>query len=225
MLELLDNIVWHSLNGAHRRFAEGTDRALRYQAEVTWLAAFPVPEEPDFDALRPFCRPDEHLYCLGWRGATPPGWKVELDDNVVKMAWDAPMPDGKPAFEPVRLDSTHVVQALALAEATSPGPFGRRTIEMGEYVGYFADGRLVAMAGERMQAGNLHEVSVVCTYPEYEGRGLARELMFHLIRRQLQRGERPFLHVMQQNARARRMYERMGFRTYREMPVRVMSPA
>lgn len=225
MLELLDNIVWHSLTGPHRRFAEGTDRALRYQGEVTALVAFPVLDAPDFDALRSYCRSSERLYCLGWQGAMSVGWNLDVEATIVKMAWDAPMPVAKPAFEPVRLDSTHVAQARALADATNPGPFGSRTIEMGEYVGYFADGRLVAMAGERMHAGNLREVSAVCTYPEYQGRGLARELMLHVVRRQLQRGERPFLHVMQQNTRALRMYERMGFRTYREMPVRVVSLA
>lgn len=225
MIELLDNIVWHALTGPHRRFAEGTYRALKYQDEVTGLAGFPVPESPDFDALRPYCRPSERLYCLGWQGAMPGGWNLEAEAAIVKMAWDAPMPAAESAFEPVRLNPTHVDQARALAEATNPGPFGNRTIELGEYFGYFADGRLVAMAGERMQAGNLREVSAVCTHPEYQGRGLARELMLHVVRRQLQRGERPFLHVMQQNVRALRMYGKMGFRTYREMPVRVVSAA
>ena len=89
---------------------------------------------------------------------------------------------------------------LALALLTKPGPFGPRTIELGEYFGYFDDGdRLIAMAGERMAAAGLHEISGVCTHPEHQGRGLARRLMLKLIRRQLLRGETPFLHVMRAN--------------------------
>jgi predicted GNAT family acetyltransferase len=47
--------------------------------------------------------------------------------------------------------------------------------------------------------------------------------MLKLIRRQMQRDETPFLHVMHDNANARRLYERMGFRDYRESVVRVIS--
>jgi ribosomal protein S18 acetylase RimI-like enzyme len=55
------------------------------------------------------------------------------------------------------------------------------------------------------------------------GRGFARRLMIKLIRRQMQRHETPFLHVMRDNDRAHRLYERMGFRDYRECVVRVVS--
>lgn len=47
--------------------------------------------------------------------------------------------------------------------------------------------------------------------------------MLKLIRRQMMRGETPFLHVMSGNAGARALYERMGFRLYRESVVRVNS--
>ena len=48
--------------------------------------------------------------------------------------------------------------------------------------------------------------------------------MLKLVRRQMQRRETPFLHVIHDNAGARRLYERMGFRDYRETVVRVISP-
>jgi predicted GNAT family acetyltransferase len=79
------------------------------------------------------------------------------------------------------------------------------------------------MAGERMFAGPLREISGVCTHPDFQRRGLARRLMLKLVRRQMQRGETPFLHVMTSNSNACRLYERMGFRTYRESVVRVVS--
>ena len=79
------------------------------------------------------------------------------------------------------------------------------------------------MAGERMFAGRLREVSGVCTHPDFQGRGLARRLVAKLIARQVARGEAPFLHVMRDNAAAHRLYVGMGFRDYRETVVRVVS--
>ena len=112
---------------------------------------------------------------------------------------------------------------VGLAKLTNPGPFGMRTLELGEYFGYFDGGRLVAMAGERMSAGTLREVSGICTHPDVQGRGLAKKLTLKLVRRQRQRGETPYLHVMSHNATARGLYERMGFRNYLETTVRVIT--
>jgi predicted GNAT family acetyltransferase len=49
--------------------------------------------------------------------------------------------------------------------------------------------------------------------------------MEKLVRRQLQRGETPFLHVMSSNTLAHELYLRMGFRDYCETVVRVVAPA
>ena len=122
-----------------------------------------------------------------------------------------------------RLGAEHLPQILALVELTQPGPFGPRTIELGEYVGCFDGARLVAMAGERMHAPPLREVSGVCTHPDARGRGLARRLMLHLVRREMQRGETPFLHVMSSNTGAHALYLRMGFVDRLEIPIRVVS--
>jgi predicted GNAT family acetyltransferase len=80
------------------------------------------------------------------------------------------------------------------------------------------------MAGERLHAGTFHEISGVCTHPDFQGRGLARRLMTHLIRRQMLRGDTPFLHVMRDNVGAHQLYQRMGFRDNRESVVRVIVP-
>jgi predicted GNAT family acetyltransferase len=140
------------------------------------------------------------------------------------MVWDGGAPEEDPAPEAVPLGIEHAPAAVALTQLTRPGPFGLRTIELGEYFGCFEDGKLIAMAGERMWSGRFHEVSGVCTDPSYQGRGLARRLSLKIVRRQLARGERPFLHVMQGNKVARDLYERLGFRVLRESALRVISP-
>lgn len=223
MKQLLDNIMWNALSGPHARYSAGADDARRYAAGFSPLIGFANPESPNFGALAAHCQRGESFYCDGWSGAAPAGWRVDFESTMFKMVWEAPAPASDEAADAVALGAGHVPQALELAALTKPGPFGPRTIELGEYFGYFEGAALVAMAGERMHAGTLREISGVCTHPDFQGRGLARRLMLKLIRRQLQRGETPFLHVMRDNTGARQLYERMGFRSYRESVVRVVS--
>ena len=120
------------------------------------------------------------------------------------------------------MGAEHAAQAVELAALTGPGPFGLRTLELGDYVGVFDQGRLVAMAGERAFASPWREISGICTHPDFQGSGLAWRLTARLLRHQLARGEMPFLHVMSDDLGARSLYQRMGFRDYRESVVRVI---
>ncbi len=225
MDDLLDNITWHTLAGPHSRYATGTDTVRRYAQGFSPIVGFADAERPDFAALARFCTPGEHFYCDGWAGAAPAGWRIDTESTMFRMLWTADLPADDDAAGAIALGPEHAVQALDLALLTRPGPFGPRTTELGEYFGCFAaNGQLVAMAGERMHAGTLREISGVCTRPDHQGRGLARALVRKLVRRQMQRGETPFLHVMHGNGGARRRYERMGFSNWRETVVRVIAP-
>lgn len=223
MTDLLDNITWFTLSGPHAKYAAGTEGARRYARGFSPILGFADGRQPDFAALAPFCEPGEHFYCDGWSGTVPHGWQLDAESTMFKMIWDDEMPAADEAPEAVPLGPEHASQALELAALTRPGPFGPRTIELGEYFGCFEGPRLVAMAGERMYAGTLREISGVCTHPDFQGRGFARRLMLKLVRRQMRRAETPFLHVMRDNAGARRLYADMGFREYREAIVRVVS--
>jgi predicted GNAT family acetyltransferase len=140
------------------------------------------------------------------------------------MVWDAAPPAIEGGDEFVALGPEHVEQAMALAALTKPGPFGPRTMELGDYFGCIVDGRLAAMAGERARAGSYREISGVSTHPDFQGRGLARRLMTKLIDRGLRRGETPLLHVMCHNEAAHRLYRRMGFRDYAVSVSNVVAP-
>jgi predicted GNAT family acetyltransferase len=101
---------------------------------------------------------------------------------------------------------------LELTAATDPGPFLPQTIQMGSYFGIRAsDGRLVAMAGERLQSTAFAEISAVCTHPESRGRGYARDLTTFLAAQILAAGKTPFLHVKSENG-AKVVYQKIGFR-------------
>jgi ribosomal protein S18 acetylase RimI-like enzyme len=218
------NIIWRCMAGSQRHLTAGGDLARRYLKGFSPIVAFADPERPDFAALDAVCEPGERFYCSEWSGAVPDGWTLERDARMLVMAWaGGAAPTTDPSLDARPLRAEHVAQMCALAELTRPGPFDVRTIEFGEYFGVFEGERLVAMAGERMQDGRLREVSGICTHPSQQGRGWARRLTELVVRRELDRGETPFLHVVSTNTRAITLYERIGFRIAREVPVRIVS--
>lgn len=224
MKKLLDNIVWNSLSGPHSHFTTGTADIRRYAPGFSPIIGFANPQQPDLNALTPYCEPGEHFYCDAWSGEPPAGWQIDTETTMFKMVWESGMPDQDEAADALPLNTEHAAPAMELATLTQPGPFALRTIELGEFWGYFEGDQLVAMAGERMHAGHFREISSVCTHPDFQGRGYARRLMLKLVRRQMQRGQVPFLHVIHDNHLARGLYQRMGFSDYLESVVRVISP-
>ena len=222
-MHLLDNIAWHSLSGSHLKYSSGTSEARRYAPGFSPIIGFSNLNSPDFAALVEVCLPGEQFYCGGLAGEVPYGWRIEAETTMNQMVWDAAPPAANGELVAHRLGPDHVPQILELVAITQPGPFAERTIELGEYYGVFAGEQLVAMAGERMVAGPLREISGVCTHPDFQGRGLARHLVEKLIRLEMQHNKIPFLHVRQDNDRARRIYEKMGFRHHQERVVQVVS--
>jgi predicted GNAT family acetyltransferase len=73
------------------------------------------------------------------------------------------------------------------------------------------DGKLVAMAGERMKLEGFAEISAVCVDPAYRGQGYARNLMLLLTSIISTRGEIPFLYVFVSNEPAIARYRTLGF--------------
>jgi ribosomal protein S18 acetylase RimI-like enzyme len=223
MLRLLDNIMWNCLSGPHARYSIGTDSTRRYARGFSPIVACADPDRPDFTVLETLVDSGESFYIDLWTGTAPAGWALDREARMLKMVWQgaAPLEDAAP--DAVRLLAEHSAAALELAKLTNPGPFGIRTPELGEYFGYFHDGRLIAMAGERLCAGDLQEISGVCTHPDYLGRGCASRLTLKLIHRQLRRGKTPFLHVVSHNDGARSLSEKLGFRIHRETVLRVLT--
>jgi ribosomal protein S18 acetylase RimI-like enzyme len=212
------------MNGAHAAFTTGSATARRYAQGFSPIVAFADQVRPDFASLLPCCAPGEQFYVSCWNDETAAGWHIIAEAKMFRMVWDAPAPQVADDAGFVRLGPEHIAQAMALAALTKPGPFGPRTMELGDYFGCFIDGRLAAMAGERATAARYREISGVCTHPDFQGRGLARRLMAKVIAQAMARGETPFLHVMCHNEGAHRLYLNMGFRDYAVSVSNVVTP-
>jgi ribosomal protein S18 acetylase RimI-like enzyme len=203
----LDNPVWAALTGPHRHLAERQGQAARYLPDVSPFLALGSPSAwPDVAAL---AGPGAVVVVAG-AGRPPADWEVLEEIPGVQMV-DAGI-DAAPAPEAVRLTPADVPEMLDLVARTKPGPFRKRTIELGTYLGIHRDGRLVAMAGERLHPPGWTEISAVCTDEAYRGQGLATTLIRALVHGIRERGEQALLHASATNRTAVQLYERMGFR-------------
>jgi ribosomal protein S18 acetylase RimI-like enzyme len=211
----LENVIWQALTTRQAQFAEARGEARRFLCEVTLLSAFREPSNEGYQSLAELAGPNgtaalflDHPY------EARSGWEVIATAPLLQMVCEngaAARQD--PAFEILDLGSEDSAEMIDLTSLTKPGPFGKRTHELGNYVGIRQNGKLVAMSGQRLQVPGYTEVSAVCTHPGHTGKGYAAALMLEVIRRIRDHGETPFLHVRGDNTRAIALYERLGFRT------------
>src|SRR3546814_2791543 len=118
---------------------------------------------------------------------------------------------GEPAI--LALGEDDAAEMAARADHAKPGPWGPATHRYGPFFGIREEGRLLAMAGQRILVPGMAEVSGVATWEDCRGRGLARALIGHVMRAMVARGETPFLHSYADNAGAIGLYESLGFRS------------
>jgi ribosomal protein S18 acetylase RimI-like enzyme len=156
------------------------------------------------------------LYANPSKIASPAGWQLQHEIAGLQFVYEGG--EIKKQFEHIiPLREIHVEEMISLVKLTRPGPFGKRTIDFGSYYGIFDNGKLVAMTGQRLHVENYTELSAVCTHPDHLGKGYASVLLQHQLQIILQNGQKPFLHVRDDNERAISVYERLGFVVSRPM--------
>ena len=223
--DALDNPIWSSLTSIHASVARSNGSARRYASQVSPLAAVSKPTPTSFSDLAALVKSEEHVGLFTAEPLqVPDDWETihfrPIEQMIfTELTWE-------PRFSPlVELGCNDVPEMLALTAATEPGPFLAETNQMGRYFGIRSDdGRLIAMAGERLKLDGLTEISAVCTAPEFRGRGFARTLVAYLVAQTLNEGKIPFLHVKAENG-AKILYQKLGFRVRRTIQLTVVSPA
>jgi len=206
---VLDNPAWAALTGPHAHLAERVGRAARYPVDVAGFHAITDNDDPRAWAdLATLVGPGGTAAVRGV-SETPDGWEIVRSGQGVQLV-DTGL-RAQPDPEAVRLGADDVPEILDLVARTEPGPYLPRTVEMGTYLGIRRNGRLVALAGERLHPPGWTEISAVCTDPEHRGRGLATRLVRAVAAGIKEHGEHPFLHAAATNTNAIRLYESIGF--------------
>ena len=227
-IDRLDRPIWHALLGAHARVAQpasgpdGAVLAARYHPDVSPFAAVgEIEDAAGWSALAGIVEPGGQTVVMvpfdapdGIRPWPPAGWSVVMDLPGVQMIDRAMRPAVDP--EAVLLGPEDVTEMLDLVARTRPGPFAKRTIELGGYIGFRVAGRLVAMAGRRFAPGGWTEISAVCTDADQRGRGLGSRLVRAVAAGIVDGGDIPFLHAAATNP-AITLYEELGMEVRRSV--------
>lgn len=207
----LDNAAWHALSGPHARFAEGDDLVRRYPSDVAPFVAVRDWQDPRvWESLIMLVGHGAEIGLSGDVPELPAGWEELWRGEGVQLVETErlqPVPDS----EALVLGAADVPEMLALVGRNQPGPFLPRTHELGRYVGFRREGRLIAMAGERLQPEGWTEISAVSTDEQYRRQGLASRLVLDVAFHIHQRGDRALMHAAATNVGAIGTYERLGF--------------
>lgn len=217
-INVLDNPIWHALEGPHRQHALGGGLARHYPRDIAPFSAIAEPSAAAYaDLAADLPAGTEARLFRPQVEPLPDGWEETNRFAMLQMvASRQPEQGGSPVTV---LSHADAAAMLDLVAATEPGPFGKRTALLGHYVGIRHGDRLVAMAGERLRVPDHVELSAICVQPKARGKGYGATLTRELMRHAFARGERPFLHVRPDNAAAVALYRGLGFETRRELVV------
>jgi predicted GNAT family acetyltransferase len=223
---ILDRPVWNALTTRQTQFALGGEHARRFQPDIGPLTSAKDDSAQALSELAELVRSKGVLLLQSEPIVVPPGLTTVSTATGVQMIAERlihSQGDASSRIEPLSQEDWREMHALATL--TKPGPFESGTPRLGEFFGIKENGRILAMAGERMKMPGFEEVSGVCVHPDARGRGFARELSAFVAGRILDRGAVPFLHSYSTNAAAISLYESLGFRVRSAVNVAALAKA
>lgn len=213
----LKNPVWYSLQETHQKFLIEYNGVQFYNPAICTFGSF-FDENKTANASNEYVKTTDAFFFVS-EDQTP----IVDESNVFlekKVAGCQMILNELPHVEIteniVWLDQTFADEIYELIGLVMPGYYKKRTFEMGNYYGIIKDGKLVSIAGQRMQTTLFIEISAVVTHPDYTRRGLAKQLIAHNTKEILKENKTPILHTNKGNP-AIALYEQLGYELTRNM--------
>jgi len=222
-VHVLDRVVWETLTTYHAPLSTGSALARRFLPDVNVFASARDDSPAALAELAALVQPGEQVFVAQVPEVVIPPGLVEVKAALGVQMLATRLPEVVPRTDITVLTDADAPDMLALAQLTEPGPFLARTNRMGRFIGLRVDGRLAAMAGERMRVPGYTELSGVCTHPDFRGRGFARRLSTVVVSDIFARGERAFLHAWKSNHTAIALYEQLGFQLRADVNISVLT--
>ncbi len=216
MKHVLDNPAFNALATGNKHLNQGDEHVKFFSNKVAPFVGFDKDIVKGFSSLYDLLPHDgPAIYISPVPIDTPPQWEIVKLIMCYQMIYEG---DYTQVEQPLQPLSYHdVPQMLALTQLTNPGPFFESTIDFGYYQGIFNGDKLIAMAGQRLNPLPYAEISAVCTHPDHLGKGYARQLLISQANRIKAEGNIPFLHVREDNTRAVKVYESLGFVIHQQL--------
>ena len=226
MDHILDNMIWNAITTGNNDIAIINGDVGCYLPEIAPFAGMKNFNNANLKKLYEFIPANRSvaISSLNKMDYDESRWKLLQPMDVTQMVYQQTVNTftTKNSLLIVPLSEEHVPQMLELTALTKPGPFLQQTIRFNNYFGIFIEGRLAAMAGQRMHPVPYMEVSAVCTHPDFRGMGYAKTLMLHVMNIILDNSFTPFLHVLSNNYNAIELYKTIGFQTRKEIFIDVI---
>jgi GNAT superfamily N-acetyltransferase len=211
----LDNPVWYSLSETHQRFAVEYPYVKFYHPDYCPFGGFQKLEHTA-DGIAAYSSLTDSFFVVGEKADVPNHLAIKKEMICAQMILQHKQQVEKQE-EIIPLGIELRPALFELVNLVQPGYFRESTAALGDYFGIFKDGKLVAVTGERMQMDDFVEVSAVVTHPDHIGKGYAKQLVDHGVNNILQKSKIPYLHVVESNATAIGLYEKLGFKTRRKI--------
>lgn len=211
---ILDNPIWNALSTKQKQIAlaSACGQAKRFAYSVGPLSGLVEQSRDAYTALEGIVDKGEPIVLfLDEPLNAPNNWEITVNEGLTQMVLEKPL-SCVSTEKIVPLNDDDIPEMLALTKLTQPGPFRNRTIDYGGYIGIKANGKLQAMAGHRLHMTGFTEISAVCTHPDSQGKGYAKQLLTLTAQAILNRGETPFLHTWARNSHAIEVYKKLGFK-------------
>ncbi|SEO92656.1 FR47-like protein [Flavobacterium sp. CF108] len=211
----LDNPVWNSLSESHDKFAIDYNGTKFYNPNYCPFGGF-FELESTLESVEKYASLCENFFIVGEKPKIADTLKIVKELVCLQMIIREKI---QITFdnEIIKLNEEHSAELFDLVNLVQPGYFKPETSLLGNYYGIFNNGKLVSIAGERMKMNNFTEVSAIITHPDHTGKGYAKQLTSHVVNNIFDEGKIPFLHVVESNTGAVKLYEKLGFVTRRKM--------